>query len=523
MAGALKKKLFDQKYEILSVIGRGATSVVYHARDTTNPDSKVALKVLINRKNAAFSTERLRTEALALASSRNKNVIELGDFRCTENISYLVLDLATFGDLRTFLSERRGPLSQKLGRSLFLQAAAALMSVHKAGLVHCDITPDNLLLFDNHHLCLADFGEAIFVEETFSLKKLLQGLSTNKYLAPEVLGRSVFDRRSDIYSLGLTFYELFSGVHPFDSIESEIFQEVQKVSVIPDIALMKKSIPADLAAIIMKCLEFDPEERFQNALELYEAIASTRLSDLKEDTNESVDATEVAEDLYRTSPNAVRDEAYQASKDKVFYLLDALDESVATFGSSPLQVQTSLQADTFKSELAIPKQKDIDPFQDGFVVSPKKAQSPKRVTPAQTQAVTSVHRYTGDEFVTPVAKNQYSLMNHHPSQQAGGYTNVKQWTQNGQILSGVSIANKRKGSSFKTGLKAMKKNRLSSSKHFGTFFKGFLSLGFLLIAVHVGHGLTTMVGESSFYKRITLMTSNIVRSADAVKNATTKD
>ena len=108
-----KKKIFDKRYEILSIVGRGARSVVYHARYIDGDREEVALKLLLDKREGVTPSDLLRKEALAMVSSRHKYVIRLDDFHSLGDLCYLTMELARLGDLRQYLKKKGGKLNSK--------------------------------------------------------------------------------------------------------------------------------------------------------------------------------------------------------------------------------------------------------------------------------------------------------------------------------------------------------------------------------------------------------------------------
>ncbi len=272
-ASSNKRKIFDNRYEVLSRVGRGSASVVYRAKQLKNPDIEVALKVLTGHSKVKPSAELLRKEALAMVSSRHPHVIRLNDFHSLDDICYLSMEYAREGDLRQYLKKKGGKLSYKKAELFLLQAASALNFIHnKARITHRDIKPENILVFDDENIRIGDFGVALLAGEEFSLEQLQRGVGTMDYMAPEVLKGEACDMRSDIYSLGVTFYELISGTHPFEGASLAEAIDIRKDKATKSLKALHKKIPAYLSDIIEKCMRFDPEERYPTAGQLVSAF-----------------------------------------------------------------------------------------------------------------------------------------------------------------------------------------------------------------------------------------------------------
>ena len=154
-----KRRIFDGRYEILSIVGRGADSVVYHGRHITGTGQEVAIKVLINRDGTTTLTDKLRREALTLVSCRHRYVVRLDDFHSIQDLCYLSMEYAPQGDLLKYIAalpDKRLPPAQL---ALYLrQCLEALDFVHATGVIHRDLKPENILVSDDGFLKLTDFG-----------------------------------------------------------------------------------------------------------------------------------------------------------------------------------------------------------------------------------------------------------------------------------------------------------------------------------------------------------------------------
>jgi serine/threonine protein kinase len=272
------RKIFDNRYEILAIVGRGAGSVVYHARHIAPPHAEVALKVLVDQGDDTSVTERLRKEALAMISSRTKQVLRLDDFHSVGNLSYLCLEFAPESDLRKYAAKLGGKLGASQAELFMSQVAQGLSAIHKAGLIHRDIKPDNILVINHREIRICDFGIALLPGEVTSLEELQAGVGTMSYMAPEVLEGQSYDQTIDIYALSVSMYELLTGVHPFDRAPLARQLEVRADSAITPILKLAPSVPAYLAEIITKGMSYNPEDRFQTAQELYASIEARKVA-----------------------------------------------------------------------------------------------------------------------------------------------------------------------------------------------------------------------------------------------------
>lgn len=271
--------VFDHSYEILDHVGRGRSSIVYKARKLgagglPNPDAPViALKVILgNAKLPALNQKRMRHEALAMLACRHPNVIRLLDFVTSGDLNYLAMEYAERGDLGAILEARTEPLSQQLALSLVAQLLGGLDAIHRAGIIHRDVKPENLLLTEDMVLKVADFGIAHLPTELPSRDDSERGIGTFEYLAPESLERGVSNQLTDLYSAAVTSFQLLTKRLPFEGSTFAKQVELKLSGSRPTLAsLIPEPLPF-LEELLTKALSYDPAGRFQTAAEFKEAI-----------------------------------------------------------------------------------------------------------------------------------------------------------------------------------------------------------------------------------------------------------
>jgi serine/threonine-protein kinase len=277
VATSKKKKIFDGRFEIVGIVGRGSQSVVYHAQNATNPNNQVALKVLVNHgktKSNQEINERLRKEALAMVAARHRYVIRIEDFHSLDSLCYLSMEYAPEGDLRRYVSTRNGKLPALQAERLFMQIVEALCAVHKSGIIHRDIKPDNILVLDDQEVRLGDFGTAILPGDESSIEELKKGVGTFSYMAPEVLEGIEYSESADLYSLGVTFYEILTGKHPFEGVPLMKQLTVRQNGNITPINKLVPNISPNFATAITKCLSYNKIDRPKSADDLLEFMIS---------------------------------------------------------------------------------------------------------------------------------------------------------------------------------------------------------------------------------------------------------
>jgi serine/threonine protein kinase len=276
------KKVFDNRYEILSIVGRGAASVVYHARHLTAPGNEVALKVLVEQsrnRNPSGNSERLRKEALAMLSCRHPYVLRVDDFYSVGSICYLCLEFAPESDLRKYTSLLGGRLGISQMTLFLSQALEALGWVHQQGIIHRDIKPDNILVINHREVRLCDFGVALLPGEESSLEDLQAGVGTMNYMAPEVLEGKIYDHRADIYALGVTFYELLTNQHPFESAPLMRQLEVRQDHNIPTLQSFVPDLPLEIDQLVRRMMSYDADDRPNSAEEILKQLNNNEKQD----------------------------------------------------------------------------------------------------------------------------------------------------------------------------------------------------------------------------------------------------
>ena len=273
LPSAKKRKIFDGRYEVISIVGRGLDSVVYHARHLSGAQQEVALKVLVNNKPKSSMTERLRKEALTLVSCRHKYVVRLDDFHSVAELCYLSMEYAALGDLRKYITARGAPLSPELGAEFLRQALEAMEFIHATGVLHRDVKPDNILVITENEIRLADFGLALLPGDELDLEELQNGVGSLSYLPPEMLQGQFYDSRSDLYSLGVCFYEAMAGFHPFENaplIEQESARLDRNIKPLHEVNPL---IPPHVSAVVASLMRHSVDHRFQTAMEALRALA----------------------------------------------------------------------------------------------------------------------------------------------------------------------------------------------------------------------------------------------------------
>lgn len=262
-------RLLDDRYEILEVIGVGGMAVVYKAK-CHRLNRMVAIKIL---KDDFLEDEdfrsRFHAEGQAVAMLSHPNIVSVYDVSSSSGGDYIVMELIEGITLKQYI-ERKGALNWKETLHFALQIAKALDHAHSRGIVHRDIKPHNIMVLRNGTVKVADFGIARGIAKGNTLRK--EALGSVHYISPEQAKGEHVDARSDIYSLGVVMYEMATDKQPYEGSSpiNVALQHINGTAVMPSV--LNSSIPTGLEQIIMKAMEKDPENRYDSALELAEAI-----------------------------------------------------------------------------------------------------------------------------------------------------------------------------------------------------------------------------------------------------------
>jgi serine/threonine-protein kinase len=273
MNTAIGGKTFGN-YCILEELGKGGMGIVYKAMDKGLEQVR-ALKVIYPElaHNAAF-IKRFRKEAINLAKLTHPNIITIHAFDDKyPNIGpFIVMEYVEGENLKNII-ERYGTISPQKALQIFKEVLVAMDYAHRKGIIHRDIKPSNIMLTKAGKVKIADFGLAKDLRDPG--KSVTEGTAGTLYYMPpeQVKSLAEVDHRSDIYSVGMTFYEVLAGRTPFErdetnyTIQKRIVEEQFQP---PD--RFKPEIPKEMVRIIMKAIEKDPQKRFQTANEMLQAL-----------------------------------------------------------------------------------------------------------------------------------------------------------------------------------------------------------------------------------------------------------
>ncbi len=262
------------KYEIRSILGRGAMGVVFRAYDP-RIDRIVALKAIEKnaldpeRKNEALA--RFMTEARSAGRLMHPNVVGVFEFDEDDDYAFIAMEYIDGIDLKAHIDQHNGRLSLDEARSILNQLLAALEYSHNQGVVHRDIKPANVFMMRDGTVKLGDFGIAKLETESTSLTRVGVIMGTPNYMSPEHFGETELDGRSDLFSVGVMMYELLTGEKPFSGDIPTILNQI--INKHPEqISRLNPTLPIGLDAVVRKAIAKDPKQRFATAAEFSAAL-----------------------------------------------------------------------------------------------------------------------------------------------------------------------------------------------------------------------------------------------------------
>jgi serine/threonine protein kinase/curved DNA-binding protein CbpA len=276
-----KGTVIAARYEVQSLLGKGGMGIVYQAHDRLL-DEVVAIKVLRGEfvQDPAMAA-RFRSEIKLARKVSHPNVCRIHEYGEDGPISYISMALIEGTDLRRVLRQHPEGLAREAAFRMSLQASEGLRAIHDVGIIHRDLKSPNIVCDPAGTLKLMDFGIAKESGLTGGLTAAGEVMGTPEYMSPEQCRGTPLDFRSDIYSLGIVIYEIFTGRVPFqgDSVMVTLLKQVEAPPPLDGPAAAR--IPAGVVAILRKALAKSPAERFTTVAEVVAALRAAEIEDQK--------------------------------------------------------------------------------------------------------------------------------------------------------------------------------------------------------------------------------------------------
>ncbi len=293
--GAQPPRLLGDRYEVIEVIGTGASAVTWRGYDR-RLERPVAIKILRRggHQDDPAWLQRFEREARLAASVTDPHVVQVYDVGQEDGWPYLVMQYIEGQDLKALISER-GPLSIDRAESITLQILGGLESIHQTGILHRDIKPQNVLLDRQGRVRVTDFGIA---QGAFDSDLTSDGMTmgTASYMAPEQARGVTLSEATDVYAVGVILYEMLTGQLPFDrpTPMATMLAHIEDEPVPPSVVAPDQAIPPRLDGIVLQAMAKDPQERFRTATAMVRALegvardpgATTRLPPAPRDSTQ---------------------------------------------------------------------------------------------------------------------------------------------------------------------------------------------------------------------------------------------
>ncbi len=256
--------LLSERYEIIDKVGSGGMADVYNAKDL-RLNRNVAIKILKQEYSSdAKFVSKFRVEAQSVAGLSHPNIVNVYDVGEDDNLHYIVMELIEGVTLKNFI-EKKGRLEINEAIGIGIQIAQGIEEAHKNNIIHRDIKPQNIIISREGKVKVTDFGIA---KAATSNTITSNAMGSVHYISPEQARGGYSDEKSDIYSLGVTIYEMLLGKLPFEG-ESTVSVAFAHVHEEPHLLEEEDpSIPRSLSRIVQKCMQKKPDLRYENAAAL---------------------------------------------------------------------------------------------------------------------------------------------------------------------------------------------------------------------------------------------------------------
>jgi len=266
-------EILNDRYQLDKQLGEGGMAIVYQASDLML-ERTIAVKILRKdfSKSKAFQ-ERFKEEARAAANLTHPNIVTVHDFGFDNDRLFIVMEHVPGTDLKQII-KKSGALPADHASRLFIQACAGIGYAHRAGLVHCDIKPHNMLVTPDHRLKVTDFGIARALASVKHDEQSQAIWGSPAYFSPEQAAGRAPSPASDVYSLGIVLFEMLTGELPFTDPSPQELALLHRYEAPPSAREINPEISAELEEIIVKVLSKEPNSRYRTADQLGRIVIS---------------------------------------------------------------------------------------------------------------------------------------------------------------------------------------------------------------------------------------------------------
>ena len=263
------------RYEIRGVLGKGAMGLVYDGRDPTL-DRRVAIKTILtsalDEATARQYSMRFKREVRAVARLNHPHIVQVYDFGTEGDLAYIVMEYIEGKELKDYFDAKHAFDLATIFR-LTIELLDALDFAHEAGVIHRDIKPANVMVDAGGHAKLADFGVARVTETEGEAGEATRAgalVGTPSYMSPEQIQGQTIDRRTDIFSAGILFYQFLTGKKPFEGGQWELAKKIVQDDPAWPSSIVQ--VPPTIDRVVAKALAKAPEKRYQSARKFAESL-----------------------------------------------------------------------------------------------------------------------------------------------------------------------------------------------------------------------------------------------------------
>src|SRR5215831_11269913 len=309
------------KYEIRSVLGKGAMGIVYKAFDP-HIERLVAIKTIrkdtVEPELAAQYMVRFKNEARAAGRLQHPNIVSVFEYGEDDKVTYIAMEYVEGSGLREYLNRRASFDFGQLA-ALMEQLLDALEFAHARGVVHRDIKPSNLIITNQGQLKVADFGIARV--DTSNLTMVGMSIGTPPYMSPEQIRGFEVDHRSDLFSTGIVLYELLTGERPFGGNLEAVTYKICHDDPLPPSTRSALKLPVEVDRLVAKALAKEPEARFQDARAFHEALRDVARLSVQVDDGSGTTLVNIGTLMLGTPPPAWDEETLRTAEHELARVL----------------------------------------------------------------------------------------------------------------------------------------------------------------------------------------------------------